>query len=133
MTTENQPHSVDDKLLATIFEAFRAARTNVQWKSGKDIQHLAKRIRLGHLATDAKLIDYEAIIIEVLNNSEARVYVFFYNDKPYPTLVATVVDKDWLVMMGLDGFMETAFPPDDPVNYLADPAFVYVGVLKEIR
>jgi hypothetical protein len=133
MTTENQPHSVDDKLLATIFEAIQVARTNVQWKSGKDIQHLAKRIRLGHLSTEAKLLDYEAIIAEVLKDSEVRVYGFLYGDKPYPTMVATLADKEWLVIIGLDGVMETAFPPDDPASYLAEPAFVYVGVLMDIK
>ena len=33
----------------------------------------------------------------------------------------------------LDIIMETAFPPNDPETYLADPAYVYVGVLEELQ
>jgi hypothetical protein len=46
-------------------------------------------------------------------------------------VVSTVQNKVWLVMIGLDGLMETAFPPDDSETYLADPAFAYVGQLQE--
>jgi hypothetical protein len=47
--------------------------------------------------------------------------------------VTTLQDKIWLTMIGLDGLMETAFPPDEPETYLQDPAFVYVGVLEEFQ
>lgn len=36
-------------------------------------------------------------------------------------------------MIGLDGVLETAFPPDDPEGYLADPAFIYLGSVKELE
>ena len=56
-----------------------------------------------------------------------------HKSKAYPTLMAEVSGEYWLVMIGLDGVMETAFPPDDPEDYLADPAFIYVGVMEELE
>jgi hypothetical protein len=35
-------------------------------------------------------------------------------------------------MRGLDGRMETAFLPNDPDTYLADPDFLYIHVLEEL-
>ncbi|SKB16111.1 conserved hypothetical protein [Planktothrix sp. PCC 11201] len=39
----------------------------------------------------------------------------------------------WLVMIGLDGVLETAFPPDDPKGYLSNSAFIYLGSVKELE
>ena len=36
-------------------------------------------------------------------------------------VVAEVEGVRWLVMLSLDGIMETAFPPEDPETYLARP------------
>jgi hypothetical protein len=35
-------------------------------------------------------------------------------------------------MFGLNGIMETAFPPDDPVAYLADVRFQLLGSMQEL-
>ncbi len=37
-----------------------------------------------------------------------------------------------LVMMGLDGVLETAFPPKEPESYLANSMFIYVGLVKDL-
>ncbi len=60
-------------------------------------------------------------------------YLFLYNNISYPTVVTTVQNRVWLAMIGLNGIMETAFPPDDSETYLADPAYVYVGELEELQ
>jgi hypothetical protein len=35
-------------------------------------------------------------------------------------------------MFGLNGIMETAFPPDDPDEYLADERFRFLDGLQEL-
>jgi hypothetical protein len=97
------------------------------------MQHLTKRIRLEHLSPEATLADYETTIAAILNDNDAKVYLFVYNDIPYPTLVTTIQDRVWLAMIGIDSTMETAFPPDDPETYLADPAYTYLGQLEELQ
>ena len=126
----NQPELITADLRSAVAEAIRRTRTEIRWKSGKDVKHLAKRIRLGHLPAEATLTEYEAIITTILNDDRARLYVFFYDDTSYPTVVATFGNREWLVIIDLNGVMETAFPPDDPTNYLADSAFVYVGLVE---
>jgi hypothetical protein len=47
-------------------------------------------------------------------------------------VVAQVDGVRWLVMLGVDGLMETAFPPEDPAMYLAAPRFTRVDTLEEL-
>jgi hypothetical protein len=46
-----------------IVAAVRRLQEGVRWKPGKALQHLAKRVELGHLPVGTILADYEAIII----------------------------------------------------------------------
>lgn len=131
MATHRRPE-LTKGLRAAIVEAINRAQNNIRWKPGKSVQHLAKRIRLGHLPAGATLLEYETIIAAVLHSTNANLYLFFHDDTPYPTLVALIEGIDWLVMVGLDGVIETAFPPSNPDHYLADPAFVFVGLFKEL-
>src|SRR5881409_356643 len=41
-----------------IAEAIRRLREGVHWRPGKDVQHLAKRIELGHLPAETTMTDY---------------------------------------------------------------------------
>jgi len=41
-------------------------------------------------------------------------------------------ERVWLVMLGLDGVLETGFPPESPESYLADESFIYLGLLKDL-
>ncbi|MCY7369092.1 MAG: hypothetical protein LH474_13180 [Chamaesiphon sp.] len=118
--------------LSKVIKAIIVNRDQIQWKAGKAEAHLAKRIRLGHLAENATLADYETIINRVTNDRQARVYVYIYDQILYPTLTTIVEDRLWLVMMGIDGVMETAFPPDNPDKYLNKTAFVYLRILEEL-
>jgi hypothetical protein len=42
------------------------------------------------------------------------VFVYRWEDTVYPTIVTDVEGVRWLVMVGLESVMETAFPPEDP-------------------
>jgi hypothetical protein len=120
-------------LLIDILEAIGKVRKVIIWKPGKADNHLVKRIRLGHLPGDATLEQYNTIITFVVNSPDARVYGYIYGEKIYPTLVANVENRLWLVMIGLDGVLETAFPPDDPEGYLSNSNFGYLGSVKELE
>jgi hypothetical protein len=60
------------------------------------------------------------------------VFVYHWGEALYPTVVAEVEGARWLVMVGLDSVMETAFPPEDPETYLADLRFQRLGTLEEL-
>jgi hypothetical protein len=86
----------------------------VRWRPGKNTQHLAKRIEQGHLPVGTTLAEYEATIIRIILTSTAEVFVYRWGEPGYPTIVADVEGVRWLVMVGLDSVMETAFPPEHP-------------------
>lgn len=121
-----------DEEQGRITEAIRRLRERVRWKPGKNSQHLAKRIDLGHLPVGATLAEYEALIMRVVRTSTAEVFVYRWGTTIYPTIIAEVETVRWLVMVGLDGVMETAFPPEDPEIYLANPWFQRLGTLEEL-
>ena len=115
-----------------IVDAVRRLRQGVRWKSGKDTQHLAKRIELGHLLVGTTLAEYEAIVIRVISTPTAEVFVYRWGEVLYPTVVAEVEGARWLVMVGLDSVMETAFPPEDLETYLANLRFQRLETLEEL-
>jgi hypothetical protein len=107
----------------SIVAAIRQLREQVRWKPGKDVAHLSKRIALGHLAFGATVADYEALILRAVSTPDADVFVYRWGSATYPTVIAEVAGVRWLVMMNLAGIMETAFPPEEPDVYLANPQF----------
>lgn len=113
--------------------AIQLARQQIRWKPGKDVQHLAKRVRLGHLPPGSTVIDYERVIQAVITDPHATVYVYTFEDTVYPAIVADVAGTLWLVMLDLQDRMETAFPPTDSARYLANPQFTRLGPLKELE
>ncbi len=113
-------------------EAIRRLQGQVRWKPGSATRHLGKRIELGHLAAASTIATYEALIVRIVTTPTAEVFIYRWGDARYPTVVAEVEDIRWLVMLGLDGVMETAFPPDDPETYLANSQFTRLGTLEEL-
>jgi hypothetical protein len=104
----------------------------VRWRPGKDTQHLAKRIELGQLPVGTTLAEYDAIFIGAISPSTAAVVVCHWGEPGYPTVVAEVEGVRWLVMVGLESVMETAFPPEDPEAYLANLRFQRLGTLAKL-
>jgi len=121
---------ITQSLKTQIIKAIKLAQNRLIWKPGKDIKHLTKRIQLRHLSPNTTLAEYERLIYQVFNQPKAQLYLFQWGSTVYPTVVAIVENRLWLVMIGLDGVMETAFPPTDPDDYLADPAYFYVDLLE---
>jgi hypothetical protein len=79
-----------DEEQGRLTEAICRLRERVRWRPGKDTQHLAKRIELGHLPVGTTLAEYEAIIIRVIRTSRAEVFVYRWEATVYPTIVAEV-------------------------------------------
>lgn len=127
-TVESQPH----ELYQRIWSAIRRLRTGIRWKPGKDTSHLRTRIAYGHLLDTATLTQYEQIIRNIILDDSAAVYGYFWQQDVYPTVAGLHQGRRWLVMFSLDGVMETAFPPDDPDEYLADDRFRFLGKMQEL-
>ncbi|CBN57654.1 MULTISPECIES: hypothetical protein [Kamptonema] len=124
---------LDEVKRIAVFQAIARVREQIIWKPGKATRHLSKRISRGHLPDDTTLEQYNTIITFVANNSNTNVYIYVYGETIYPTLVANVENIIWLVMIGLDGVLETAFPPRNPEGHLAKSEFVYLGSVKELE
>ncbi|MBU1661485.1 MAG: hypothetical protein KKD28_08425 [Chloroflexi bacterium] len=93
---------------------------------------MKKRKARRHLPPAATLVDYNDIIRTVLSAPNAAVYVYWYKRRAYPS-VATVIDGDyWLVMLSMDGFMESAYVVENPRAYLSWPDFEPLGSLSEV-
>ncbi len=118
--------------LNIVINAILQAQKQITWKSGKAYPHLRKRISLGHLPENVTIDTYETVIRQVLTNANANVYIYRYKPLIYPTLTLTIDDKLWLVMLGIDGILETAFPPENPDTYLSNSAFTYLGILETL-
>ncbi len=115
-----------------IVDAIHRLRERIRWRLGKNAQHLAKRIELGHLPVGTTLAEFEVIISRVINTSTAEVFIYRWGETLYPTVVAEVDGTLWLVMIGLDSIMETAFPPENSATYLANLRFQRLGTLEEL-
>ena len=120
------------KLKSDIKTAIVKLRAKIRWKPGKDLQHLKTRIGYRHLPESATLALYEAIIAEIILDHSAEVYAYIWDNAVYATIVANHENRCWLVMFSLDGILETAFPPTDPGQYLADSRFRQMGTVEEI-
>ena len=127
-----QHETPSPELLARVRSSIQLVQKKIRWKPGKDVQHLQTRIRYGHLSAAATIADYETIIANIVNSPQTDVYIYRWGQDIYPTLVTTYQDQRWLVMFGLNGIMETAFPPTDPEEYLADPRFQHFGKMEEL-
>jgi len=82
--------------------------------------------------TGAAMLEYEVMIDQVITDSKAEVYIYVHEFTIYPTITSIIKEKLWLVMIGLDGILETAFPPENPKNYLSNPNFIYIGILEDL-
>ena len=115
-----------------ILEAVKRVRTKVRWKPKSAENHLKKRKMRKHLPQEATIKDYEGIILKLLQDKSAVVYLYWYNGVPYVTVTAAIQSKFWLVMFSYDGIMEICFVVERPERYLSKPGFEEIGKLEEV-
>ena len=116
-----------------VIQAILKAQKNIRWKPKKAEPHLKKRIRLGHLPENSTIATYEAIIHQILINPKAKVYAYRDQSLLYPSITSTIDSRIWLVILGIDSILETAFPPNNPKTYLANRSFIYLGTLEDLQ
>ena len=126
-----QPHSAED-LHTQIVSAIQSVRSQIRWKPGSAARHLLKRKLRGHLSPDATVDDYEHIILTILEDERARVYVYWHQKVAYVSVVAVIRNRHWLVMFSLDGWMESAYVIENPDRYLSKSVFELIGSLNEV-
>jgi len=87
-----------------------------KWKSDKLLQkHVNKRIKKGHIPENWTAADYNNKIKQVLQSDNLEVYKYTHNEftgEAFDQAYKIYGDGEWIVMVGENGIMETAFPPD---------------------
>ncbi len=111
--------------------AVQSIRQTILWKKGKGQTHLAKRRNMGHISPTASLDDYEMIISQLVSGNNV-LYLYEFSERHFYAVRGFFEDKEWLVIYGIGGLMETAFPPDDIDDYLCRRGFVLIGPLEEV-
>jgi hypothetical protein len=103
------------------------------WKPGQDVKHLRRRIEdYGHLPDDYTLEGYNKLIMDIISDTNNETYLYYV--KGYRQNFFVFGDRKWIVMVGEDGVMETAFPPDVYEDYLIPKkGYNYLGTIKEVR
>ena len=103
-----------------------------KWRQGKDIHHLHKRKTRGQIPFDWSLEDYNKLIVDIAKELENETYLYFKDT--FEQRYFVIGNKYWLAMVGEDGIMETAFPPNNYTNYLSkDEGYIFLGTIKEVR
>ncbi|HNT76330.1 MAG TPA: hypothetical protein PKH77_15050 [Anaerolineae bacterium] len=115
-----------------IISTLNKLRAEIRWKPQSALRHLQKRRARGHLPPTATLSEYEAIIRVVLQDKSAEVYLYWYNQVAYVTVVGPIGNQKWLVMATDDGILESAFVVERPELYLKQPGFEYMGTIDEV-
>ncbi len=77
--------------------------------------------------------DYEALIVAVLSDDNSKVYRYDVADEIYGVVWGTHRSQEWLVIFGLNGVMETAFPNKAPQRYIARRAMTLLGKIEDIQ
>jgi hypothetical protein len=115
-----------------LIDAVNSLRKGVQWKPGKDIVHLNKRRRMGHLDLNATLEDYAKIVFDLVRDGQNVIYLYEVVKRHYYAVTGVVHNRPWIVIFGDKGLMETAFPPIDMENYLERRGFALLGRIDEV-
>lgn len=122
----------ESRFVTDIANSIRSAQEQLRWRPGSASRHLLKRKLRGHLPTDVTLNDYHNVIKSVLETRTAEVYIHFHGNNNYPTIVSTIDGKAWLVMLTIEGIIETAFIVENPETYFSSARFKFISPLSEI-
>ena len=120
----------DDR--AKLVHAVGKIQRQIKWKVGKDIAHLNKRRQMQHLQPSATMLEYQQIILELVRNEQNPVYLYEFSGDHYYVARGETHNREWLVIFGESGLMETAFPPEDIDDYIERRGFVLLGRIDEV-
>lgn len=112
--------------------ALKVLEQHVLWKPGKAVGHLEKRKRMGHLAANVSLEEYNGLIQALLRERSNQVYLYRFDSERYYAIRGRERDVEWLIIVTRAGIIETAFPPDAIEEYLYRRGFVAIGTIREV-
>lgn len=104
-----------------------------QWKSGKDIEHLNKRKKQGHIPENWTLNDYNRKIQELCSKADNEVYL--YHNEVFKQKYYVFGDKEWIAIIGQNKVIDTAFKVDrmSYEEYIKKNDMKLLGTVKELR
>nr|WP_159444459.1 phage minor capsid protein [Carboxydocella sporoproducens] len=104
-----------------------------QWKSGKDIEHLNKRKKRGHIPENWTLDDYNRKIQELCSKADNEVYL--YHKEGFKQKYYVFGDKEWIAIIGQNKVIDTAFKVDrmNYEEYIKKNGMNFLGTVKELR
>jgi len=120
----------DDR--AKLVHAVGEIQRQINWKVGKGVAHLNKRRQMLHLQPSATMLEYERIILELVRNGQNTVYLYEFSADHYYVARGVTHNREWLVIFGGGGLMETAFPPEDMDDYIERRGFILLGRIDEV-
>ena len=120
----------DDR--AKLVHAVGKIQRQISWKVGKDVAQLNKRRQMQHLQPSATMLEYKEIILEFVRNGQNTVYLYEFSGDHYYVARGVTHNREWLVIFGGGGLMETAFPPEDMDDYIERRGFVLLGRIDEV-
>lgn len=133
--TEQPDNKIDSKTTENVSNiTSQIEEHGPAWKSEELLErHLTKRIKKEHIPENWTTEDYNSKITEIINNKENDLYE--YSQPDFPQKYYIFGDKTWIVMVGEDGKMETAFPPDRGyTKYLEEEINAkYIGKIKDVE
>lgn len=115
-----------------VVTALQQLRAQPRWKPDRDLAHLRKRQRRGHLAADATIDTYNQLIRNLVHTPSSLVYRYPVAGRTYYAVRGLVFEQEWLVIFDRYGVLETAFPPNDMDAYIHTQGFAYVGTVEEV-
>jgi hypothetical protein len=108
------------------------SQKGLHWKPGSLEYHTNKRINRKHLDPGTTEQQFEDLIISKIFNDENDIYFYFLEHFEQDYYVFT--DQEWIIIIGKDNIMETAFKRKNVTTYLVEEdGYVLIGKLKEVE
>ena len=102
-----------------------------QWKPGKDLDHLNKRINRQDVSMDFTLQEYNKLIVKIMTNDKSEMHI--YRLDSFHQSYFAFSANDWIVIIGEDAMMETCMKSTSSERYLsAEKGYTYIGTVKEV-
>lgn len=102
-----------------------------QWKPGKDLVHLNKRISRRDLPVEFTLQEYNKLIVEVLTDIESDIHIYRLDGFHQSYFVFSA--NNWIVIIGEDSIIETCMKTTSSQRYLSTKkGYTYIGTVKEV-
>jgi hypothetical protein len=68
----------------------------------------------------------------LVREPQNAVYLYEFGNDRYYAVRGTSGDREWLVIFGPDGLMETAFPPEEVDECLERRGFILLAGVEEV-